>query len=185
MWTRASTPVLTAVPARTAVLQLCSQIRTRSRAGNAAIIRAAFAPGLLHEASLGAPGIHVRIRVRNQARTSISGKSGALASGLLSQSWRSVSAPSANTVSRIVEARGFLAGCFRHLSSSLEPVCAICDVSCRGDGGAVGIGAVLAATTAGFGSTGFFPRRRDLLRSVRVSATARYGWGAQTASAQR
>jgi len=69
--------------------------------------------------------------------------------------------------------------------TSLGPVCPVGNVSLCRDRGAVGMGAALAATTAGPGSTGFYPGRGDLLRSVRVSATARYGWRAQTDSAKR
>src|ERR1700687_1558012 len=50
-----------------------------------AIIRVSSVCGLLNEASLGAPGIHVQLRVRSQVRTGISGDSRALAYGLLSQ----------------------------------------------------------------------------------------------------
>ena len=77
-----------------------------------------------------------------------------------------------------------MAGCFCHHSSSVEPVCAVWNVSRRGDRGTVGIGAALASKTAGAGSSGLQSHRCDLLRAVRVSATARYWWQAETASAK-
>ncbi len=141
-------------------------------------------PGLLNEASLAAPGIQVRIRVRSQVRTGISRGSRALAHGLLSQPCRPVSPASANTFSDFIATGVFLAGCFRHFSSSLEPVCAVCNLSHRRDRGAVGIGPVLAATTPGAGSSSLQSCRRDLLRTIRVSAAARYRWPAQTAATQ-
>jgi hypothetical protein len=153
--------------------------------GTQAIIRVSRACGLRNEASPGAPGIHVRIRVRSRVRTGISGEFRALVYGLFSQPCRHISAPSANALSGFLSAGVFLAGCFRHLAPSLEPVCAVCNVSCRGDCGAVGVGTALATKAAGAGSSSLQSLGRHLLRSFRVSSTPRNGWRAQTASAKR
>lgn len=114
-----------------------------------AIIEVSRAFGLLNEASLGAPGIQVRNRVKRQAGTGISGEFRAVAYGFLSQPGGCVSPPSAGAFSGVFPARVILAGCLCHLPASLEPVRAVCDVSRRGDPGAMGIGAALATKPAG------------------------------------
>lgn len=122
--------------------------------------------GPLDEASLGAPGTLVRINVRSYARTGFSGRPAALAYRLPAQPRGPISSPERFVSSPVFAPRLILAGCFCHVTSAVEPFCAVGNLPRRVRRDVVGMGAVLAAKAPGAGSSGFQSCRRDLLRSL-------------------